>query len=53
MKAEAESSTNGPEGLELVARDMHIAELDRLTVCTHPAVRGLYTQSSGSTAGVA
>ena len=29
MKAEVESSTNGPEGLELVAREMHIAELDR------------------------
>jgi hypothetical protein len=38
MNADDESSTNGPDGLELVARDMHIAEVARSVACTHPAV---------------
>ena len=53
MNADVESSMKGPEGLETLALEMHMAELDRVVVCTHPAVWELYTQSSGWTAGVA
>ena len=40
MKADEESSTNGPDGLELVALEMHIADVDRLAVWMHPACEG-------------
>ena len=41
MKADGESSTNGPDGLELVALEMHIAAVERLAVRMHPARPGL------------
>ena len=36
MKAEEESSTNGPDGLVLVAREMHIAVFGPCVVMTQP-----------------
>ena len=52
MKADEESSTNGPDGLELVALEMHIADVDRLAVWMHPAPWGSKTQPRGWAAGV-
>lgn len=53
MKADVESSTNGPAGLALVAREMHMAVFAPYVVCTQPGEVALYTQSSGWVAGVA
>lgn len=36
MKAALESSTKGPDGLALVAREMHMAVFAPCVVCTHP-----------------
>ena len=41
MKAPLESSTKGPEGLLLVAREMHMAVFAPWVVCTHPAALSL------------
>lgn len=41
MKAELESSTKGPDGLELVAREMHMAVLGPCVVFTHPGLVAL------------
>jgi len=51
--ADDESSTKGPEGLALVALEMHIAEVGPLAARTHPAADGVVTQEDGSVAGVA
>ena len=53
MKAEVESSTNGPAGLVPVAREMHMAVFGPWVVCTHPGAVALEMQSSGWVAGVA
>ena len=53
MKAEVESSTNGPTGLVLVAREMHMAVFGPCVVVTQPGAVALKTQSSGWVAGVA
>ena len=51
-KADDESSTNGPAGFALVAREMHIA-LDRpLVVVTHPDGGDFARHPSGIVAGV-
>jgi hypothetical protein len=41
MNALLESSRNGPEGLVLVAREMHIAVFGPCVVMTHPAALSL------------
>ncbi len=41
MKAELESSTKGPDGLVLVAREMHMAVLGPCVVCTQPGLVAL------------
>ncbi len=51
-KADDESSTNGPAGFALVAREMHIALETPLTVCTQPVDDGFAKQMSGIVAGV-
>ena len=52
MKAELESSTKGPAGLVLVAREMHMAVFAPCVVCTHPGSVALKTQFRGWVAGV-
>ena len=51
-KADGESSTKGPAGLELVAREMHIALELPLVVVTHPCGVDVARQPSGMVAGV-
>ena len=41
MNADVESSTNGPAGLVLVAREMHIAVFGPCAVMTHPGLVAL------------
>ena len=51
-KAEDESSTKGPAGFALVAREMHIALDGPLVVFTHPVGSVLDKHPSGIVAGV-
>ena len=51
-KADVESSVNGPPGLALVAREMHMALDSPFVVCTHPAGGVLARHPSGMVAGV-
>ena len=47
MKAALESSTKGPDGLELVAREMHMAVFGPCVVSTHPGAVSLVDAVEG------